>query len=515
MNILPFNRDLSNDIKMYQDNPDKKKGTFDPEAHKLNIERTFMERGIFNTDTRISKFKKINKQANYNNSKNIGEITGELLDAENIDQGMPTRFFLNSIDMQDNEKHTLSNPNNIYDIYNPKLDFFLYDTEPNINVSYYDPIQTKSNIQTQFSELDSLNELLPPLENINITTKNLSYINKFSIEMFKEFQRYFTDKYNILFSPYSICLLFSGIYKGSKNLTEKELKKMFFFPEKKDIYDSLFKLIEEINKNSNLIMYNSTIFPNNLLINKSYVDYINNLCIIDVINLSNIDNEITRLNNNIRYKTNGIINNMITNSIKYNQINIIMLSAIVYKLNFQVPFNEIKTDIFYGEKNRKIEMLYQYNTLHKYYEDNINQILEIDLDNNNFKFGIILPKNNSQLSIGYEQLEYYISKLSEKSINCIIPKFKQHTKYKLNNMFKNKGYNLFTNSNTDLSDITPLSNDIYITNVLHNSYVIMDNINIIPKKNNINTTNFIANHPFIYYIRYKSNNIIILIGTFV
>ena len=163
---------------------------------------------------------------------------------------------------------------------------------------------------------------------------------------------------------------------------------------------------------------------------------------------------------------------------------------------------------------------------HMYFEDNMNQILELDYSDNKISMGIVLPKGRAKLTITGDQFNYYISNLSEQTIDTIeIPKFQQQSRFKIDNLFKKMGMReLFTNA--DLSEITPSTGDLYISDILHQVYINVDEQgteasgatvaiatwNSVPKNNN--NPSFIANYPFIYYIRFKPTNTLLFIGSY-
>ena len=162
-------------------------------------------------------------------------------------------------------------------------------------------------------------------------------------------------------------------------------------------------------------------------------------------------------------------------------------------------------------------MMHQQHCMFKYYEDSMNQILEMDYSDVEYTFGIILPRYGSEMSLTHEQYEYYISQLIPTHIHDLqMPKFKQQSRFKIDNLFKKMGFrDIFTNA--DFSDITPSNNILYVSDIIHQAVVIINEDGDSFNKNKINNTskrviNVIANHPFIYYIRYIPTNTILIVG---
>lgn len=163
-------------------------------------------------------------------------------------------------------------------------------------------------------------------------------------------------------------------------------------------------------------------------------------------------------------------------------------------------------------------------TNHKYFEDKNNQILEMNYINDKFSMRFILPKDFF-IKISYEYIEYCISHLHTIEIDHLeIPKFRHKSRLRIENIFKKIGLGtLFTN--IDISEIVN-NNNINVSDIIHHSYVIIDETgggktlkkNIMSMTINYsyekNVINFLANHPFIYYIRYIPTNLILFIGQY-
>ena len=502
---------------MYYQIPNKK-GDFNPEIHKINIERRILERdGLFNTDTRIKQYNNTN-YTNINKS-NIGEITGQSLDMnEYLDQGMPTRFFmstLNSIEKIDN-----NDPNKIYETFNnPKLDFNLYDSKPNSSISYFDPVQLNT-IQPSFSDINRTTELLPPIETLSPEKRFSNYINKFAIDIFNDFRHNLKNNQPLLIGPYSLLSNIIALYRASKGNTEKEIQNILSLPNKNVSFDCMNKIIQNLNHYTDLLMYNISIFPKDKPLNRAYINYISNMSIVDTIDMNNISKEIARLNNNALYKTKGIVKNILKQKIINQNTSIIQINAIIFSSEWKYNFELVKYRTFYGDNQRDINMMIQQKKIYKYFEDNINKIIEIDFKSEKLSMGIIMSKTNSELAINHEQIEYYISKLTDTLISYIeIPKFTQQSRYRVDSIFKKQGIrDLFINANLD--DITPSNDIVYLSDIIHQTYFAINENGKIHNKINKHGENikrginFIANHPFIYYLRYVPDNIILMIGQF-
>ena len=108
---------------------------YDHDHYKNNISRMFLERdGVFNNTSRgVQNKDDFTGVRRYPKNNKYGEITGERLTLDDIDKGMPLRF----------TNYNINNNTGPEININPILDFDLYDTKSNINVSYFDPGSVK------------------------------------------------------------------------------------------------------------------------------------------------------------------------------------------------------------------------------------------------------------------------------------------------------------------------------------------------------------------------------------
>jgi serpin B len=510
-------------VRMYQQHPDNKKSGTDPSMHAWNIERSLMERGnMFNMDTQNNS-EHDNNQNSQNNTQqfiNKGEITGEFYDMSDQDQGMPMRTF----GEKPNDKFA-NGSNTDHEKYNPQLDFELYNQRSTTNVSYYDPHQISGSIQTNFSDINGTNQLLPPIERISLETKFSALVNSFSWDLFNKFQQYMNTKSKFMISPFNIVITMSILYKGARGGSAEEIRKFFSLPSKDDSINALLKINNDLKVLPSMVQSNLVLFPRIFPLNKVFVDFIAPLGIIESVDSKNCYQTSEKINSTINHLTDGIVTKLTTPSL-FNANNcILLINSLCFYSKWKYPFNKKHTQkkIFNGTTKRDEFTLHLLEKSLRFFEDNVNQIIELDYAHGEeFTMGIILPKNSSNLILSHEQFEYYISQLTFKRINIVqIPKFRQQSKYKIDNLFKNLGMTEIFN-NADFSEIiqpTEIGDDVFISDIIHHTFLVVDesgesNNEKPQKQHNFSSINFIANHPFIYYIRYKPTNTVILVGQY-
>lgn len=470
-------------------------------------DRLLMEREtFFNVNSRDDNnniYKRNTQELNFADDQNIGEITGEIFNTSEIDQGMPLRS--NKLDKKTKDFND-----------NPFTDFELYNQRSSLNISYHDPTNNDYIADPKYADLNSANKLLG---NITPEQRLSSVINLFSWNFYKMFTKNTNNK-SMLISPFSLITNMIILYKGSKGVTEENLRNFFSFSHKEETIQSMFKINRKITDIGTCRSTNLLLFPNNLVINRAFFNYIANMGIIENIDLKNqYVNQY--INKYIENASGGLSKEFFKSPIIKNNTNIISVSSIIYYSMWKYKFDKINSAPFYGTNQRMEQMMYLYNRELLYFENNNNIVIELDFYSNNntdFAFGIIASKSNgiNMQDIDDNLYGHYIANLKMTRLGLVcFPKFKQENKYKSDNLFKQAGLtDLFINAN--LSEIVINNSIQYVTDIVHHCTLVIDEKGADTNPSSVvGSNNIIINKPFLYYIRYKPLNNIILIGKYV
>ena len=518
-NITPYNKSADG-IVMNMPVPRNKKIGFDPKLHHQNINRRIMERGkLFNMDTRHNKFHDSNLNSEYGSGfateSDVGEITGKMFETDDLEQGMPVRTYL--------DEHKPTEPINPSTMYNHNLDTDLFDSKAKINVSYFDPFSGQNSSTTSFSSVTSTNSLLPPIERIDGETKLSASINMFSINLLNRLQKVLSDNIKIVISPLNIFICLSILYRGSKGQTENEIGRTLFSLNKDSTIKTLQNIVRKLDSNS-INIISMLLFSENFPLNRGFTDHIKDLGLLTNIDNSRSRQEMIKINNIIKEHTKGKIVNIITPQLINFATSLVIISSVSFRSRwkYQFPKRLMNYDVFFGRKRRETIFMSNNFVPARYFEDNINKVVELDFYMNGLAMGFILPKSRYGLFISSEQLGHAIGKLNSVHIkNLKIPKFTHRCKYNINNMLQTLGIrDLFFGP--DLSDITPNisnygdSDELVVNDFIHEVIVEVNEVGVEKTFNKQISTNinFIANHPFIYYIRYVETNTIVVTGCY-
>jgi serine protease inhibitor len=443
------------------------------------------------------KFKK--NDINNANKNMSGEITGFNLNNIDVISGMPLRDNFKNLNVNkkgNNNKYT------DFNIYNKNIN--IVDT----NVKYNNINDEKISFINDNKE--SNNDLIKR-NKVDI----MDMCNDINCSLFSNFQESLGKKNIVTIGTYSIILNLLILYRGSHNKTEKLFSDFFSNISK----DNLYNIISEtrITNNKNLKMINNIYLSNKYVLNKSYNNYVNKLSKIYNID-TNDPYEYSKINEDGNKTLDNISMKILADDILSDK-DLVLSNVIFFRTKFKIPFSRLnnKKRMFQSYKKKKlITMMTIKNIVTEYYEDKYYKILELECQDNN-NIGLIIPKVFNCPALTWNRLSYYIKELKRDVIGEItIPKFKDHCKYKIDNILNKMNLGSLYDS-IDISDITPNEDNLKLSSYFHQVLLIVDeggisSYNISDKSNN--DKKFIADHPFIYYIRDKESNMLLIMGMY-
>ena len=210
-----------------------------------------------------------NQSNNYlNKNKNVGEITGDLLEISTIDKGMPLRSNCNyskKKNIEDEKGHSRYTD----------FDIFEEDKLVDMNISYYDPDGGKMCSFEDMMEESSLQNS-DPMELSNYV------INDYNWYMFENIINLVQG--NVFYSTISIIYLMSILYIASKGQCESDLLNYFKFPEKQTLFNGLQEINSYISKSQCLDIKNIFLISNSYKLNDIFLKHCENLISIYQIN---------------------------------------------------------------------------------------------------------------------------------------------------------------------------------------------------------------------------------------
>jgi serpin B len=308
-------------------------------------------------------------------------------------------------------------------------------------------------------------------------------------------------------------MVLSLLKVGSSEITLDEFNKVIPFSDIQEI----FKALDKSNE-CQIYNYIFTKIPLADPFKKSCIAQIS-----DGINLKELNEIVTK-------KTNGLITNPFKPEL-ISDTSVTILNIIYFKAKWVNIFNESETKeskFYFGDKTRMIPFMNNDYVYCYYFCDCDYKIMEMCYGTGNesesvFSFGIILPNDSYELpKITDSQLQYYISKLEKQKMDKItVPKFNVKEEMALNDTLIKIGLKSTFSESSNFHNMTEVP--VFVS--LIKQMVCLDvnekgteagaiTYGIIGQCGCNVKTEFIANHPFIYYLRYKPLNVILFLGKF-
>lgn len=324
-----------------------------------------------------------------------------------------------------------------------------------------------------------------------------------------------------VYSPLGITFVLSLIHLGTYENTEKELNSLFEYNYKINELNDIYNIFN----NDNIKMSNALLINDRHDINNKYIDVIKHLILIKYFNDDNLQRVVKEINTYIAKNTNNLIKKIIDSTDIDIMTQMIIINTIYFKANWKYKFDKNKTKkmLFNGNLDKNIninndEKIYvdmmHIDDRYDYFETDDIQIVEIPYDSNKYVMGIILPKNNNLIhsltdNIDLDYFNNLVNSLSMEKILLYLPRFKHKKTIRLVPFLKK-----FKNSDTFLSDIVHEAIIIVDEDGTEAAAVTTEILLGCALSSKMTPIIFKADHPFIYYIRYIPDNIILFYGLF-
>ena len=236
------------------------------------------------------------------------------------------------------------------------------------------------------------------------------------------------------------------------------------------------------------------------------------------------------INTWIEEQTNDKIKDMIKSDMLSDITKLVLTNAIYFKGLWEKQFDPdatYETDFeITNDQTVKIDMMSYTgdDSTFNYTETEDLQILELQYQGNDLSMIILLPKENNisiaESALNAKNLTNWRNDLEENEIIVKIPKFKFKTEYTLNDVLKNMGMNdAFSPGAADFSKMDG-TRDLFISKVLHKAFIEVNEEGteaaaataIVMELGVAMSTEFNADHPFIFLIQHKETGAVLFMG---
>lgn len=247
-------------------------------------------------------------------------------------------------------------------------------------------------------------------------------------------------------------------------------------------YQSLVKLLIDLDPNINLLIANSIWYRTGLPVSPDFIKTDQNYFSAQVKELNFLDPQaVSIINNWVNQKTNGAIQKIIK-SIPSEMI-MYLVNAIYFKGQWRTPFDKQNTSegAFHNlDGSESIIPLMSQEMLIACLFDERFTLVDIPYSDSLYSMTILLPNDNQTLSTVSTQIKQvtwnqWISQLSPRRIQLTLPRFEIEYEKKLNEILSVLGMSIaFDPNRADFSRIADVSENVYISEVKHKTYLKVD-----------------------------------------
>ena len=389
-------------------------------------------------------------------------------------------------------------------------------------------------------EVDCNCDLPPDLRSITMEEEIvIESVNDFAFDIFSRINANEPNK-NLFVSPLSISTALSMTANGAVGETKNGIKETLHQDNLSDqeineAYKSLVEFITVLDPKVTMKLANSNWYRQEYHIQEAFRKILLDYYSAEV-NATDFSDPATKdvINGWIEDKTNDKINDMIDQIPP--DVVMYLINAIYLKATWQYQFDKDKTDKmdFHLTNGSKVQsdMMYSDGIKANYYANQDLQYIELPYGNGQFVFSIMLPVDAHKLdetinNLNINTLNSYLEAADTSTFKVYLPKFKIEYKITLNDILAAMGMEQSFGDSADFSDLFVEDLDLYISRVIHQSFLEVDEegteaaaATIVEIREtsfdpNAKPSVLYINQPFAFFIREKHSKTILFSGKLV
>lgn len=378
--------------------------------------------------------------------------------------------------------------------------------------------------------------MLNPRKDITLTRSEMGYVqegNRLAFAFFNEVYSY----NNFVISPFCLQRTLGIVQNGSQGKTQEEIADVIGYGEADNVTINSFlqsytRQLQAMDLSTSFELADALIVGPWFPVKENYRNTVSTFYNAEVSNLDFVNQPEeckSWINDWAKTVTNGMIPSLVD---EINPLTISMvLSAIAFKGKWSLAFDPgltAKDYIFhrYNGESTRVEMMRQ-EAFFEYAADDEYQLLCLPYGNGAFQMVILLPHaiDGDCSSMSMEQWQGLLSKVEEKEIPVMIPKFTISTSLDLDNPLSAMGMPCAFTGDADFSLIAGVPGNIVLENTRQACSIEVDETGTKAAATTVipstvtgspmpSTIAFIADHPFVFAIIEKSTQGILMIGQF-
>jgi len=361
--------------------------------------------------------------------------------------------------------------------------------------------------------------------------------NNFCLELYNNLK---DREGNLFFSSYSISTALAMTYAGARGDTEKQIADVLHFPADQKLFHPAFSQLQNdlnaIEKKGDVLLSianalwaqkGDTFLDSFLNCTQNYYDA--GLYFVD---FAKSKEARKKINDWVEEKTHDKIKDLIKPPIPDRLTSLILTNAIYFKGSWYNPFEKKKTinDDFYLSKDVIVQVpMMSQKSDYRYIDYGSFEALELPYEGEDLSMFIFLPKAIDGLTVfekhfSADTVSMWIDHLThtyERDVIVTIPKFKTTCEFELAPTLSKMGMSDVFSWNADFSGMNG-KRDLFISNVIHKAFVDVNEegteaaaataVVMLKSAAPIKPIEFIADHPFLFFIRENTTGSILFVG---
>ncbi|XP_045566684.1 leukocyte elastase inhibitor isoform X2 [Salmo salar] len=367
----------------------------------------------------------------------------------------------------------------------------------------------------------------------------------FSLELFKKITEH-NKTGNVFYSPLSISSALAMVSLGARGNTATQMSESLHHHKATDnVHVGFNKLMSELNKKGAPYALS---LANRLYGEQSYQfvetflgdtkkHYNAELEAVDF--KSNAETARQNINAWVEKQTAEKIKNLLAEGVVDHLTRLVLVNAIYFKGNWEKKFKESSTSdaLFKLNKNesKPVKMMHQKAKFPLTFIPEANcQILELPYVGNELSMLILLPNEMEDDTTGLKKLEKELTyknlvewtrpdMMDTVEVQVGLPKFKLEESLDLKDLLASMGMtDAFDHCKSDFSGMSP-NNDLVLSKVIHKAFVEVNEEGteaagataaIMMMRCAMRTPTFVADHPFLFFIRHNPTQSILFYGRY-
>uniref|UniRef100_A0A8C6SSU0 Leukocyte elastase inhibitor n=1 Tax=Neogobius melanostomus TaxID=47308 RepID=A0A8C6SSU0_9GOBI len=341
---------------------------------------------------------------------------------------------------------------------------------------------------------------------------------------------------NVFFSPLSISSALSMLLLGAKGSTAKQMRECLKTKDCKDVHSSFAALLQELNKPDSSYALG---VANRLYGERTYKKFYNaELESVDFLNKA--EEARNQINSWVEEQTQGKIKDLLVRDAVDSSSKLVLVNAIYLKADWKEQFEKdfTRDAVFRLNKRetRTVKMMWHKSKFKLRHVKEVScQVIELPYKRGELSMLIFLPNDIEDNTTGLEKLEKQLTcetfmewtrpdKMDLHQVELKLPRFRVEENYELSEVLKHMGMeDAFAQTRCDFSAMCP-TKDLMLSKAVHKAFV---DVNEAGTEAGAATfvlmalgsskgpqASFIADHPFLFFIRHNATRAVLFAGRF-